>query len=102
MAFQEVATSEALVEGQGIEIVWHGNIIALFRYSGGIYALDGICMHQGGPLAKGKLADGTIECPWHGWRYDLITGNNSATCQSMLRSYPVREQDGKIEIDFEA
>ena len=101
MAFQKVATSQALVEGQGIEVVWQGNIIALFRHSGAVYALDGLCMHQGGPLAKGKLAEGTIQCPWHGWKYDLKTGNNSATCQSMLKPYCVREQNGKIEIDFE-
>jgi nitrite reductase/ring-hydroxylating ferredoxin subunit len=33
--------------------------------------------------------------------YELETGNNAVTCQRMLRTYPVREIDGKIEIDLE-
>ena len=100
MAFEQVAQSESLEEGQGIEVVWQGNIIAIFRHGGKLFAVDGVCMHQGGPLARGKLCQGTIECPWHGWTYDLTTGNNATTCQPMLRTYAVREQAGKIEVDF--
>ena len=100
MAFHEVATSDSLAEGQGIEVVWQGNIIAVFRHSGELYALDGICMHQGGPLARGKLCEGKVQCPWHGWTYDLKSGDNAVTCQSMLKTYPVRELAGKIEIDL--
>ncbi len=101
MGFHQVADSDSLVEGRGIEVVWQGNIIAVFRHSGGLYAIDGLCAHQGGPLARGKLCEGKVECPWHGWTYDLISGANAATCQPMLRTYPVREQDGKIEIDLD-
>ncbi|MFN5917551.1 MAG: Rieske (2Fe-2S) protein, partial [Planctomycetota bacterium] len=50
--------------------------------------------------AKGKLCEGKIQCPWHGWTYDLQTGNNATTCQAMLRTYRVREEDGKIEVDL--
>ncbi|MFN6138688.1 MAG: Rieske (2Fe-2S) protein [Planctomycetota bacterium] len=100
MAFRCVASSDSLVEGQGIEVIWDGNVIAVFRHRGLLYALDGVCMHQGGPLAKGKLCEGKIQCPWHGWTYDLQTGNNATTCQAMLRTYRVREEDGKIEVDL--
>jgi len=101
MAWQYVADSESLEEGAGIEVLWEGNIIAVFRHEGMLYAVDGLCMHQGGPLARGKLANGTIQCPWHGWMYDLKTGNNAVTCQRMLRTYQIQEGEGKIEIDFE-
>jgi len=100
MGYQKVADSNSLVEGQGIEVIWNGNIIAVFRDGGKLYAIDGVCMHQGGPLARGKLCEGRIQCPWHGWTYDLQTGNNAATCQPMLKTYPVREFEGKIEIDL--
>lgn len=102
MAWLEVLDSQALKEGAGIEVLHQDNVIAVFRHEGGLYAMDGLCMHQGGPLARGKLANGTIQCPWHGWMYELKTGNNAATCQRMLRTYPVREIDGKIEIDLES
>jgi nitrite reductase/ring-hydroxylating ferredoxin subunit len=101
MAWLEVLDSQALKEGEGSEVLHHGNVIAVFRHEGRLYAVDGLCMHQGGPLARGKLANGTIQCPWHGWMYELETGNNAVTCQRMLRTYPVREIDGKIEIDLE-
>jgi len=100
MVWKEVLKSEALAEGQGVEVLHEGNIIAVFRHRGELFAVDGICMHQGGPLARGKLADGTIQCPWHGWMYELATGNNAVTCQHMLHTYPIQESDGKIEIDL--
>lgn len=101
MAYQKLADSDSLAEGQGIEVIWQGTILAVFRHGGKLYAIDGICMHQGGPLSRGKLCEGKIQCPWHGWTYDLQTGNNAATCQPMLKTYPVRESEGKIEIDVE-
>ncbi|MFN7627633.1 MAG: Rieske (2Fe-2S) protein [Pirellula sp.] len=99
MAWQEVLRSEELVEGQGVEVLHEGAVIAVFRHRGLLYAVDGVCMHQGGPLARGKLSEGTVVCPWHGWMYELSTGKNAVTCQKMLNTYLVRERDGKIEID---
>jgi nitrite reductase/ring-hydroxylating ferredoxin subunit len=101
MAWHTVGNSGEVREGDGTEVLWEGNIIAIFRHEGQLYALDGLCMHQGGPLAKGKLANGTVQCPWHGWMYELKNGNNAVTCQRMLRTYPIQESDGKIEIDFD-
>jgi nitrite reductase/ring-hydroxylating ferredoxin subunit len=100
MAWKEVCKSHALEEGKSIEIVDRENVIAIFRYRGELYAIDGICMHQGGPLSRGKLLDGTIVCPWHGWQYDLSTGNQSATCKPMLNTYRIQESDGIIEVDL--
>ncbi len=101
MAWQTVGDSGSVLEGEGVEVLWEGNVIAIFRHEGQLYALDGLCMHQGGPLARGKLANGTVQCPWHGWMYELKNGNNAVTCQRMLRTYPIQESDGKIEIDFD-
>ena len=39
-----------------------------------ISAIDGICPHQGGPLAEGLLEGTTVTCPWHGWQFDVCTG----------------------------
>lgn len=102
MAWQKVLDSGSLGEGQSVEILLGGNIVAIFRHAGELFAIDGVCMHQGGPLARGKLANGTVQCPWHGWMYELKTGNNAVTCQPMLRTYPIQEGDGRIEIDFDS
>ena len=39
-----------------------------------VYVLDNDCLHLGGPLAEGMIDDACVVCPWHGWTYDLATG----------------------------
>jgi len=38
------------------------------------HAIDGICLHRGGPLAEGQLIKCVVTCPWHGWQFDVTTG----------------------------
>ena len=102
MAWQSVCKSQDLAEGQAVEIVFQGEPIAVYRHQNALYAIDGICMHQGGPLARGQLVDGTVVCPWHGWKYELATGNHALTCKPMLKTYKIKESDGAIEIDLPA
>ncbi|MFN7449023.1 MAG: Rieske (2Fe-2S) protein [Pirellula sp.] len=99
MAWTRVCESNQLAEGSSMEVLFRGDIIAVFRHQGVLFAIDGVCMHQGGPLAKGQLRDGTITCPWHGWQYELKTGCNATTCKPMLKTYEIQEADGVIEID---
>ena len=99
MAWTRVCESNQLAEGASMEVLFRGDIIAVFRHQGVLFAIDGVCMHQGGPLAKGPLRDGTITCPWHGWQYELKTGCNATTCKPMLKTYEIQEADGVIEID---
>ena len=40
------------------------------------YFIEAICKHMGGPLEKGKLTENTIECPWHGCKFDYQTGKS--------------------------
>jgi 3-phenylpropionate/trans-cinnamate dioxygenase ferredoxin subunit len=49
-------------------------LVALFRVSGEFWALDDLCTHDGGPLAEGELEGHTIQCPRHGARFDIRTG----------------------------
>lgn len=100
MTWKLLCESSQLIEGGAIELVHGSDVVAAYRSDGELYAIDGICMHQGGPLAKGKIANGRVTCPWHGWQYDLATGNNSTTCKPMLKSYAIREVDGIIEVDL--
>lgn len=98
MPWHNVCQSSELAEGQAIEVLIDGNVIAVYRHEGTLYALDGMCLHQGGPLARGKLANGCITCPWHGWQYELATGNNATTCKPMLSTYPVRDDGSVVQL----
>jgi nitrite reductase/ring-hydroxylating ferredoxin subunit len=46
-----------------------GEKVAIFRYEGKISAVSNVCQHQNGPLGEGKIIDGCITCPWHGFQY---------------------------------
>jgi len=74
---------------------------------GAVFALRDICPHRGVPLSAGKLmADETVECPYHGWRFrrdgvcaaipSLVGGETIVPANIKVRAYPVREQDGLI------
>jgi len=93
-----VGESADVAESQGVEYLLGSDVIAVFRREGRLYAVDGICAHQGGPIAKGSLDRTCVTCPWHGWQYDISTGENLLTKRKMLRTFEVRELDGKIEI----
>lgn len=99
MAWQRVAKTSELEEGVAKEIVVDHQVIAIARYQSQVFAIEGMCAHQGGPLGQGTVADGCIRCPWHGWQYLLENGFNAVTCQPMLNTFPTREVDGWIEIE---
>ena len=48
--------------------------IVLANVGGRLYAMRGLCNHQGGPLAEGEIEGGIVTCPWHGSKWDITTG----------------------------
>ena len=93
-----VAAGDQVAEGAAIEVVSEGQIVAIFRQQGQLYALDGMCAHQGGPLAEGRLEAGCVTCPWHGWQYELATGIQTVNRRPLQKTYQVRERDGRVEV----
>jgi len=80
---------------------------------GRAFALRDICPHRGVPLSAGQvMAENTVECPYHGWRFkadgacamipSLADGQDIDPSKIRVRSYPVREQDGLIWIYMSA
>jgi len=52
-----------------------GQSICLVRFEGQVSAFADECTHQAFPLSLGDVrADGTLECVWHGARFDCLTG----------------------------
>jgi nitrite reductase/ring-hydroxylating ferredoxin subunit len=86
-----VASVSDIPSGEGREFVVAGRIVAVFNVEGAFHALDGICPHSGGPLAKGKLHQNVVTCPWHGWQFDVTTGRhclNTHLCHSRFDVTP--------------
>jgi nitrite reductase/ring-hydroxylating ferredoxin subunit len=91
-----------LPAGTAAEVMVGDVIVALANVNGQIYALDGICAHQGGPLGKGALDGCTLTCPWHGWQYDAATGQQLLSQHVRQRCYPVRIEGDTIMVRLSA
>lgn len=76
-----------------------GERIALFRHDGGVSATTNVCAHQGGPLGEGKIIDGCVTCPWHGWQYRPENGQSPPPFSERIHTYRVRLRGPWIEVD---
>ena len=84
------------------ELVAADRIIALFNIDGTFYALDGICPHQGGPLGKGCLTGAIVTCPWHGWQFDVRSGQHQLSKSLRQPRFDVRLQGDKVLVDLDS
>jgi nitrite reductase/ring-hydroxylating ferredoxin subunit/DMSO/TMAO reductase YedYZ heme-binding membrane subunit len=73
--------------------------IAVFRDGEQIGALTNLCAHQNGPLGEGRIIDGCVTCPWHGYQYRLEDGCAPAPFTEKLVTYRVRINRGIVEVD---
>jgi nitrite reductase/ring-hydroxylating ferredoxin subunit/DMSO/TMAO reductase YedYZ heme-binding membrane subunit len=76
-----------------------GERIAVFRDDTEIGAVTNLCAHQNGPLGEGKIVDGCITCPWHGYQYGLSDGCAPPPFTERLVTHTVRIRDGLVEVD---
>lgn len=120
MAEQVVCSHGDLSEGDRKLVQIKGREIAVFYLEGEYFAYVNWCPHQGGPACEG-LISGTQEacydretkevslewtregkimnCPWHGWEFDLTSGECLSRRPRQLPSYPVRIKEGDVVIE---
>ncbi|HZZ72073.1 MAG TPA: Rieske (2Fe-2S) protein [Pirellulales bacterium] len=96
----EAAAVAACPPGKSLELVLEDRIIAIFHAPEGFYALDGICPHQGGPLGKGVLTGCIVTCPWHGWQFDVRTGQHQTSPRLQQPCLPVKIEKETIYVDL--
>jgi len=76
-----------------------GERIAVFRDGTQIGALSNLCAHQNGPIGEGRIIDGCVTCPWHGYQYRLEDGCAPPPFTEKLVTYRVRIAHGVVEVD---
>jgi nitrite reductase/ring-hydroxylating ferredoxin subunit/DMSO/TMAO reductase YedYZ heme-binding membrane subunit len=76
-----------------------GERIAVFRDGAQIGALSNLCAHQNGPIGEGRIIDGCVTCPWHGYQYRLEDGCAPPPFTEKLATYRVRIARGVVEVD---
>ncbi len=98
----KICKKSELKEGQGISKQILARRIAVFLIDGEYYAVEGDCKHQKAPLDTGKLEGCVLECAWHGWRYDVPSGECLTEKWAKLKTYRVAIEDDWLVVDFSA
>lgn len=88
--FVRVASVSDVEPGKVKQIKANGKTIALCNVQGTFYALDDVCIHRGGPLGEGYVEGHKLECPWHGWQFDVKTGITGANPGMCVPTYEVK------------
>lgn len=73
--------------------------IALFKYDSKLSAISNVCKHQGGPLGEGKVVDGCVTCPWHGYQYLPHNGQSPPPFTEKIATYRIKKVANEIYID---
>ncbi|HJR77819.1 MAG TPA: Rieske (2Fe-2S) protein [Nitrospiraceae bacterium] len=72
--FITVAKIDDIPPGTCRTVDVQGVFVALCNVKGTVYALDNTCPHAGGPIGEGTMVDDVVTCPWHGWQFNVRTG----------------------------
>lgn len=98
MTWHDVCALDDIPADRGWPVVVEGEPIAVFRQGDKLYALANVCLHIGSPVDDGVIMAGCVICPWHGWRYDLESGQHQTLVgpRPGLATYPVREKEGRV------
>ncbi len=95
----KVATKADIPPGTGKVVEVGGKTIAVFNSEGTFYAIDNTCKHRGGPLGEGALSGTSVTCPWHGWEYDVSSGECSMDSSIKVQKFDVTVQGDDILVN---
>ena len=83
----EVCGVEEIREKRATIALVAGERVAVFKYDGKVSCVSNVCKHQNGPLGEGKIVDGCITCPWHGYQYQPEQTTSALICHHPQAKY---------------
>jgi nitrite reductase (NADH) small subunit len=100
MAFVRAAKATEIVAGQIQEIQLEGITIAIANVGGQFHAISNTCLHRGGPLGQGSLQGNVVTCPWHGWSFDVTSGQVADRPSVGVACYSVELRGEDLYVDI--
>jgi nitrite reductase/ring-hydroxylating ferredoxin subunit len=94
--FVEVCDFDSIPENRAKVVTLGEERVAVFRHNGKVSALSNVCRHQNGPLGEGRIIDGCVTCPWHGYQYDPETGMSPPPFTDQVPTYRTRISGNKV------
>ncbi len=97
-----VAKESEIAEGEVRVFEVEDTRVVVCRVEGRLYALEDTCTHDDGPLGEGGLDGHEIECPRHGARFDVRTGEvRRMPAAAPVAVYPLRVENGDVLVELE-
>ncbi len=93
--FTRVASTSEIPDGKMRKVLVGAQQVLVANVKGKYYAIGNLCTHVGGPLDRGFLENTEVQCPLHGSRFDVTTGQVKRG--PAMRPEPVYEV--KVESD---
>lgn len=97
--FYKVCAVSDIEENRAKVVMVKEENIAIFKYEGKLSAIHNVCKHQNGPLGEGKIVDGCITCPWHGYQYLAHNGQSPPPFTEKVKTYDVKVLDGLVYVN---
>ena len=101
MTWKKVALRKDVRPGAPRVVKVAGREIVLYDLEGELCAIDNVCPHRLGPLSEGFLENGIVSCPWHGWRFDVRTGEGVSHRMAKVDRFPVELRGEEIFLGIE-
>ncbi len=89
-SFYRVCRVNEIAENRAKTVLIGSENIAIFKYDNKLSAVSNLCRHQNGPLGEGKIVDGCITCPWHGYQYLPHNGQSPPPFTEKVETYDVK------------
>lgn len=100
--WQYVCEVDDILEDRAKMVTVEKERIAIFKYDGKLSAIHNVCKHQGGPLGEGKVVDGCVTCPWHGYQYLPENGQSPPPFTEKVATYALKLEGSKIYVNPKA
>lgn len=97
--FAEVCSLDDIPDDCAKTIFIDQQNIAIFKYDGKLSAVNNVCRHQMGPIGEGKIIDGCITCPWHGYQYLPENGQSPPPFTEKLETYELKLIKDKVWVN---
>jgi nitrite reductase/ring-hydroxylating ferredoxin subunit/DMSO/TMAO reductase YedYZ heme-binding membrane subunit len=96
----DVGPADAIPEGGSLVVrPGESEAVAIFNDAGLLSAVSHLCAHQNGPLGEGRIIDGCVVCPWHGYQYRLADGRAPPPFTEKIATYGLATRDGRLLLD---
>jgi len=97
--FVDVCSVEEIPESCARIALLGGERVAIFKYQGKISAISNVCQHQNGPLGEGRIIDGLVTCPWHGFQYRPQDGASPEPFKEKVPTFYVKVINGRVLVN---